>query len=239
MDQGDFIVAGSEALWDGFASFFSIWQVCILQISPFFMAYIAGIYLVARRQVVEPGVYQRVILPYFAYVAGFTVLYSLLIASGFGISRALLYHIGDLRLLSGIVIFLVGLYILLIDHVAILERTPKLTLMCILSLLIGITFAIIYSPCITPTLSDIMGIAARPQTVSDGWALALAYGLGLSLSFGLTGIILILLLRRMEFVHGHARLIKDICATIVLILGVLNVTGLMTNYKAFFLGLLV
>ncbi len=56
-------MAASEALWSGFASFFSIWQVCILQISPFFMAYIAGIYLVARRQVADPGAWQRMILP--------------------------------------------------------------------------------------------------------------------------------------------------------------------------------
>ena len=239
MDRGDSIVTGSEALWGGFSSFFSIWQVCILQISPFFLAYTASIYLVARHQVADPGVRQRVALPYLAFVAGFTALYSLLIASGLGISRTLLYHIGDLRLLSGIVILLVGLYILLVDRVAILERTHKLTLVSALSLLIGITFAIIYSPCITPTLSDIMGMAARPQTVFEGWALALTYGLGLSLSFGLAGFVLILLLKRAEFVKGHARLIKDICATIVLVPGVLNVTGLMTHYKAFFLGLLV
>ncbi len=232
-------MAGSEALWGGFSSFFSIWQVCILQISPFFMAYTASIYLVARRQAADTGLRRRVTLPYFAYVAGFTGLYSLLIASGLGISRTLLYNIGDLRWLSGIVILLVGLYFLLVDHVAILERTHKPTLVSILSLLIGITFAIIYSPCITPTLSDIMGMAARPQTVSEGWALAVTYGLGLSLSFGLAGLVLILLLRRVEFVKGHARLIKDICATIVLVPGVLNVTGLMTHYKAFFLGLLV
>ncbi|MCP4992893.1 MAG: hypothetical protein GY934_03770, partial [Gammaproteobacteria bacterium] len=226
-------MAASEALWGGFASFFSIWQVCILQISPFFMAYITAIYLVARRQVADPGAYQRMILPYFAYVAGFTALYSLLIASGFGISRTLLYHVGDLRLLSGIVIFLVGLYILLIDHVAILERTPKLTLMCILSLLIGLTFAIIYSPCITPTLSEIMGIAVRPQSASTGFVLALVYGLGLCLALGMTGVALVLLLKKTRFVIDNIHLVKDICGIIVLIPGLLNITGYMTHYKAF------
>ncbi len=32
------------AFGNGFASFFSIWQVCILQISPFFLAYATGLY---------------------------------------------------------------------------------------------------------------------------------------------------------------------------------------------------
>ena len=82
-------------------------------------------------------------------------------------------------------------------------------------------------------------MAARPQTASEGWALALTYAVGLCLSFGLVGISLILLLRNTDFVKGHARSIKDFCAAIVLVPGLLNITGLMTNYKAFFLGLLV
>ncbi len=203
------------------------------------MAYMVGIFLVSRRQVADLRIGRRVALPYIAYVAGFTVLYSLLVASGVGIGRSLRYNISDLRLISGIVIVLVGLYILLVDRVAFLSKMHKLTLLSILSLLIGTTFAIIYSPCITPTLSEIMGIAARPQTASEGGALALMYGVGLCLSFGLVGISVILLLRNTDFVKGHARLIKDICAAIVLVPGLLNITGLMTNYKAFFLGLLV
>ena len=232
-------MVGSQALWAGFSSFFSIWQVCILQISPFFMAYMVGIFFASQHQAADLRIGQRVALPFIAYVAGFTVLYSLLIASGLGIGRSLRYNISDLRLISGMVILLVGLYILLVDRVAFLSKIHKLTLLSIFSLLIGITFAIIYSPCITPTLSEIMGMAARPQTASEGWALALMYGVGLCLSFGLVGIGLILLLRKADFVRGHARSIKDVCAAIVLVPGLLNITGLMTNYKAFFLGLLV
>ena len=33
-----------EAFGDGFASFFSIWQVCILQVSPFFLGFVTGLY---------------------------------------------------------------------------------------------------------------------------------------------------------------------------------------------------
>ncbi len=203
------------------------------------MAYIVGLFLLTRHQVTDPRIGQWVVPPIVAYAAGFTVFYSLLIASGLNVGRSLRYNIGDLRLISGIVIFAIGLYILVANRVAFLSKKPKLTLLCIFSLLIGATFAIIYSPCITPTLSEIMGIAAQPQTASEGWALAFIYALGLCLSFGLVGISLILLLRNTEFVKGHAGSIKDICAAIVLVVGLLNITGLMTNYKAFFLGLLV
>ena len=38
-------MGGAAAVWGGFSSFFSIWQICLLQISPFFIAFIVGIYL--------------------------------------------------------------------------------------------------------------------------------------------------------------------------------------------------
>ena len=98
----------STALWGGFSSFFSIWQVCFLQISPFYMAFIAGLFLATIGQKDGPGIGRWVLLPFLAYAAGFTVFYSLLIASGLGISRLLLYNVSDLRLVSGIVILLVS-----------------------------------------------------------------------------------------------------------------------------------
>jgi cytochrome c-type biogenesis protein len=231
-------MGGGEALWAGFSSFFSIWQVCILQISPFFMAYIVSLYLI-HKQKGDAHIGKWVVIPFIAYMLGFTLFYSLLISSGLGIGRTLAYNTSNLRFVSGIVILVISLYILLVDRISLLEKTRHYILLSTLSLLIGITFAIIYSPCITPTLSEIMGMAVRPQTASAGFVLALFYGLGLSLAFGVTGIGLILLLKKTRLVLENIRLAKDVCGIIVLVPGMLNITGYMTHYKAFFLGLLV
>ncbi len=228
-----------QALWGGFSSFFSIWQVCILQISPFFMAYIVSLYLLARQQKSDAGIGKWVIIPFIAYMLGFILLYSLLVASGLSIGRALAYNISNLRFVAGIVILVISVYILLVDRIFLLEKMRHNILSIILSLLIGVTFAVIYSPCITPTLSEIMGIAVRPQTASTGFFLALFYAMGLCLALGVTGIALVLLLKKMRFVQGNIRLTKDVCGSIVLLLGLLNISGYMTHYKAFFLGLLV
>jgi len=232
-------VSGTTALWEGFSSFFSIWQVCILQISPFFIAYIVGLYLATLDQKPDAGLGQWVILPAIAYTAGFTIFYALLIASGLNISRSLLYNIGDLRVVSGIIILLVGLYILLVDRIHFLSRQHNPILLSILSLLIGVTFAIIYSPCITPTLSEIMNLAAQKASAVEGWYLAFFYGLGISAALVATSITLILFLRRRDFVMRHTRLIKNVCGIIVLVPALLNIAGLMRHYKAFFLGFLV
>ncbi|MFQ5582295.1 MAG: cytochrome c biogenesis protein CcdA [Mariprofundaceae bacterium] len=227
------------ALWGGFSSFFSIWQICLLQISPFFMAFIAGLFLVTVGQRDAPEIGRWVLLPFFAYTVGFSVFYSLLIASGLGISKLLLYNVSDLRLISGIVILLAGLYILLVDRIILLSRKHTPLLLSALSLFVGISFALIYSPCITPTMSDIMGIASQSQTAVEGWHLALMYGIGICAAFGVVGIALVLLLRRSRVVIHNDRLIKNICGIIVLIPALLAMTGLMRHFKAFVLGFLV
>jgi cytochrome c-type biogenesis protein len=229
----------STAIWGGFSSFFSIWQVCLLQISPFYMAFITGLFLATAGLEDDPRIGRWVLLPFLAYTVGFTVFYSLLIASGLGISRLLLYNVSDLRLISGIAILLAGLYILLVDRISFLSRNHTPLLLSVLSLFVGISFALIYSPCITPTMSEIMGIASQSQTAVEGWRLALIYGLGICSAFGVTGVGLVLLSRRCGVVMQNGRLIKNICGIIVLIPALLALTGLMRHYKAFFLGFLV
>lgn len=229
-------IGGGAALWGGFSSFFSIWQICILQISPFFIAFIAGIYLATLGRNADPGIRRWVVPPCIAYGIGFAVFYSLLIASALDVSRPLIHNISLLRVISGIFFLLVGLYIFLVDRISFLGKIHSPLLASTLSLLIGITFAIIYSPCITPMLSDIMGLASQRSTALEGWWLAFCYGLGTSIALCMTATALILLARRKGFALRNAGLMKNICIAILLVLATMNITGLMRHYKAFVLG---
>jgi cytochrome c-type biogenesis protein len=236
MGQGDYLMGGAAALWGGFSSFFSIWQICILQISPFFIAFIVGSYLATPSQKTVAGTLRWIIPPCITYGAGFTLFYSLLIASGLNFSRPLIGNIGSLRIVAGILILLASLYILLVNRISFLGKMHSPLLLSALSLFIGITFAIIYSPCITPMLSDIMGLASQRSTAFEGWFLAFWYGLGISVALCMTSVALILFAGKRKVTLRHANLIKNICGIILLILAVMNITGLMRHYKAFVLG---
>lgn len=229
-------MGGGAAVWGGFSSFFSIWQICLLQISPFFVAFFVGIYLATIGNKANPEIRRWMILPCITYGIGFTVFYSLLIASGLNVSRPLIHNIGTLRVVSGIIILLVGLYILLVNRISFLSKIRQPLLLSTLFLLIGVAFAIIYSPCITPMLSDIMGLASQRSTAIEGWYLAFCYGIGVSLALCMTSVALVLFARRREIVLRNANLIINICGTTLLILAVMNMTGLMRHYKAFVLG---
>ncbi|MFZ2301922.1 MAG: cytochrome c biogenesis protein CcdA [Gallionella sp.] len=229
-------MGGADALWGGFSSFFSIWQICILQISPFFIAFAVGLYLAMRGKSAEQKILLRILFLCIAYGIGFTVFYALLIASGLSISRPLIHNIGLLRVISGIVILLAGLHIILVNRISFLGKMHSPLLLGALSLLIGVAFAFIYSPCITPMLSDIMGLASQRSTAAEGGYLAFWYGLGISIALCMVAVALIILAGKREVILRNAGAIKNICGIILLVLGGMNLTGLMTHYKAFVLG---
>lgn len=228
-----------EAFWGGFSSFFSIWQVCAMQISPFFMAYIVGLYFVGRTRQGQPDIKQWVIVPSLIYVAGFTLLYSLLSSSGLLVGRYLSYNLGSLKLVAGIYLTLVSLYLIFPERISVFRKINGSLSLSGMSLLLGLSFSVVYSPCITPTLSKILGIASISETAIRGTVLAFSYGLGLSLAFAVTGLILIRLLTRIRGVVNSPAKTSMICGLILGILALLNITGFMTYYKAFVLGLLV
>lgn len=232
-------MGGIAAVWGGFSTFFSIWQLCLLQISPFFVAFIVGIYFATQGQEADPEIRKWIIPPCITYTIGFIIFYSLLIASALNISRPLISNIGSLRVVSGFIILLASLYIFLVNRIPFLGKMHSPFLLSTLSLLIGFSFAFIYSPCITPMLSDIMGLASQRSTAVEGWYLAFFYALGTCIALSMTTVFLILFARRQEAALRNANAIKNICAIMLLILAVMNITGLMRHYKAFVLGLVL
>lgn len=228
---------GFDALWGGFTAFFSIWQLCILQFSPFFLAFIVGGYFVTPGQNRPPPVLRWTLPAFLTWALVFTLLYSLLIASALPVSRPLINHLGALRILGGVFILLASLYLFLASRLVSLREVHSPGLLVWLALAMGLAFALMYSPCITPMLSDIMGLASQRSTAMRGWFLAFFYGLGTCLAMGLVSVALIAALARRAAVWPKAQRIADACALVLLILAVMNLTGLMTLYKAFLLGL--
>lgn len=232
-------MGGAAAVWGGFASFFSIWQICLLQISPFFVAFIVGIYLATPGNNADTEIRRWIIPPCIAYSIGFIIFYSLLIASGLNVSRLLAHNIISLRVVAGFIILLAALYIFLVNRMQSLGKMHSPLLLSTLSLLMGISFALIYSPCITPMLSDIMGLASQRSTAAEGWFLAFCYGLGTCIALSMTTVAIILFARKQGAILRKANPIKIICAIMLLTLAAMNITGLMRHYKAFVLGLVL
>jgi len=226
----------STAFAGAFSSFFSIWQFCIAQISPFFMAFLAGVYLLENSAVRKSAI--NLFITSLGYSAGFSVIFALLGSSGAGIAGYLLYHIKDLRILSGIFVLLTGALMIVMAFIRNLAPvSPRI--FWLLAPLVGASFAFIYSPCIPPVLSQVLNYASQPENAARGLLLLLIYGMGLSAAFVSVGAPFALIIGRLAKGIERLGIVIFGCAFFLMAMGIMAVTGLTIYYKAFLLSFFV
>jgi cytochrome c-type biogenesis protein len=175
----------SVAFVAGILSFFS---PCIFPFIPGFLAYLAGLDLTARARVHYFNwlIFSNAL----AYVTGFIIVFTLL---GFALSSILGTLSVTVRVwltrASGVVILLFGLSLLGVFRIPFLEREHKPSIRrrasLFTSFLLGVTFALGWTPCFGAVLGGIVTLAfAQP---SNAFALLLAYGTGLGIPFIVLG----------------------------------------------------
>lgn len=229
-------VGFSEAFIGAFFSFFSIWQFCIAQVSPFFMAFITGVYLLEGKGLQKSIVSLFVISV--GYLAGFSIVFALLGSSGIGTAGYLLYHINSLRVISGVFLLLIGACLI---ATVFLKNIIKVSshIFYLLAPFVGASFAFIYSPCIPPVLSRVLNYASMPENAARGLLLLMVYGFGLIAAFISVGIPLAVVVGWLTKKMKRPGIIVFGCAILLTVMGIMAVTGSMIYYKAFLLSFFV
>jgi cytochrome c-type biogenesis protein len=232
--SGPLLLAAVVAVAAGAMSFAS---PCVVPLVPGYLAYLAGLVGADAPPVTvdgEPPARRgrwRVAGAALLFVAGFTVVFGAGSILVLGLSNALLDNEQLLERIGGVVTIVMGLVFL--GLIPLLQRdvrphaAPRAGLVG--APLLGAVFALGWTPCLGPTLTGVMSVAAGTQVgpgTVRGVLLVLAYCLGLGLPFIVLALGARWAVRATGWLRRHVRGVQIAGGTLLLAVGVALVSGL-------------
>lgn len=222
MSPGDIVLSGSMlvaipiALLAGIITFVS---PCVLPLVPGYLGFVSA------------NVKSKVVLGTALFVLGFSAVFVTLgVLAG---SAGLVFWVREpmVQLVLGLLVVLFGFAML--GSVGFLQRTiklptPKIGLAG--APLLGVVFALGWTPCIGPTLSAVLVLASDTGDPLRGAVLASFYSLGIGIPFLLIAAGFGFAARSVEFVKSHLRAINIFGGVVLILLGILIASGLWLQF---------
>lgn len=207
---------------------------CILPLIPSYVSYITGISydeLVSRES--RRKNMNITLLHSFAFVAGFSIIFVLLGATASMAGSVLSQHLDGIRIVGGVLIIIMGVFVMDVVNIPFLQREAKLHLKTrpagyIGTIVVGMIFGAGWTPCTGPFLGSVLTLAMTSETLGSGMALLLLYSLGLGIPFILSALAISAFLSSFDRLKKHFKAIKITSGVILVIMGVLLLTDKMT-----------
>jgi cytochrome c-type biogenesis protein len=219
VNSGSLIAASGVAVLVGVVGFLS---PCVLPLVPGYLSYVAGL-----AGSTERPTQRRMVAGALLFVTGFTAIF---VAGGalFGsLGSSLALHHVALERTFGIVTALMGLAF--IGRIPFLQREAKVHRLPRAGLLgaplLGLTFGLAWSPCLTPTFTAVYALASSQATAGKGALLAALYCLGLGVPFVLVAMGLGWVTGALTFMRKHTRLLSQVGGVVLILFGVLLFSG--------------
>jgi cytochrome c-type biogenesis protein len=223
---GQFVLDGNLALVlplalaAGLIAFLS---PCVLPLVPGYLAYVGGFAATQERK--GRG---RLVLGVALFVLGFSVVFITLNVVFAYAGLLLIPWIDLIMRIVGVVLIVMGL--VFIGQFSFLQRTFKPEWRVATGLggapLLGIVFGLGWTPCISPTLAAVFSLSADGGNVWRGALIGIFYCLGLGIPFLLVALGLNWVGGSIAWVKRHIRVINIVGGSLLILIGLLMVTGL-------------
>ena len=244
--DGPLLLAAAVAALVGLVSFAS---PCVLPLVPGYLSYVTGLVGTGSRApaaapagaggtatAVQAPVDSRsprgrMVLGAVLFVLGFTAVFVAFGAAFGGLGRLLLQYSEILNRVFGLVTIVMGLAFL--GWLPFLQRTRRLSVRPVAGLagapLLGVVFGLGWTPCLGPTLAAVNSLAYAEATAGRGALLGVAYCLGPGVPFVLVALGARWAMGATSLLRRHARTVTRIGGVVLVLVGLLLVTGAWTE----------
>ena len=223
------------------AGIFSFLSPCVLPLIPSYLSFVSGVSLDEMRGDQAPtDVRSRVVLNSIAFIVGFSLVFVSLGASASFLGSLFLGYRNLIRILGGLFILVVGFYLIGLFKIAALERYLQFNLKdkpagYLGSVLVGITFAVAWTPCVGPILGAILALASTSGEVSRGTLLLTTYAAGLALPFFLSALAIDSFFQFSQSFRRYIQTIHVMGGVLLVVVGILLLTDYMTFLNSYVL----
>jgi cytochrome c-type biogenesis protein len=168
------------------------------------------------------------------FILGFSFVFATFGFAAGGLGGLLRAHdTGLTQILGGVTILLGLLFAGLFDRFTFAGRIFKPSARPQAGLagapLLGMMFGFGWSPCAGPTLSAVLSLSAVSGGAARGAFLAFVYGLGLGIPFLIVAVAFQRVVNVLGFFRRHARMVSRIGGALLVVVGILEVTGAWTS----------
>jgi cytochrome c-type biogenesis protein len=221
------------------AGVLSFLSPCVLPLVPPYLTYMSGASFEQLRGE-DRAIHFRVVLTSLFFILGFSAVFVTLGATATAFGQSFRQALPILTPLAGILIIAMGLHFLGVFRIALLDRQVRLNGPRVASgpaggFLLGLAFAVGWTPCIGPILAAILSVAANEKSAVQGATLLGVYSLGLGVPFLLAGLAVGPFLSFFARFKRNLGFVKKIVGLLLVVTGILFLTGNFTRLSYWFL----
>lgn len=200
---------------------------CLLPMLPVYILYFTG-------GKAEEGKSRKTLINALGFVLGFTLVFVALGAFMAGLGSLLQRYQTVVNLITGAVVIIFGLNFMGILNIGLLNGTHKIQkevkeLGFFSAVVFGIIFSIGWTPCVGTFLGSALLMASQQGSVLQGIIMLLLYSLGLGIPFLVSALLIDKLKGTFQFIKMHYQVINRVCGALLVGIGILMMTGLMSR----------
>jgi cytochrome c-type biogenesis protein len=215
------------------AGLLSFLSPCVLPLVPSYITFITGMGLDDATRARRTALVHAAL-----FVAGFSFIFVALGAGATAFGQLLREYRVWIARLGGVLMVLMGLWMLDVVRVGALQRERRVHLSdkpigYLGTVLVGIAFGAGWTPCLGPTLGAILLLAASESSLPRGIGLLVAYSAGLALPFLLSALALERFLGVFQRLRPHLGRLHRVAGALLVVVGVLMFTGWFERLAAF------